>query len=381
MIFMLRSILKTYIDIIVRTCILTYIQLNLFFNKKTNKPQNDKDTLDKIYLKKETTCYIKDRVFKNEIDLSIIVPIYNGEKYIKRCINSVINNSTSYEYELILVNDGSTDKTLEIINGYKYIYPNKITVINKKNSGLSDSRNAGLKIARGKYISFLDHDDYITSNYIQILMNTAYGKDADIVVCSTANISNRKVISKNKYDDMEYNRKNEDKLLKVRSYAWGCVIRNTLFKNIQFPKGYWYEDMIMRFLILRNSNRLISISKVLHFRQIHNGQLTKIQNKSSNRCLEHLYLVELLFRDNARLNLEDDLGLYINILYETASKMVKRLDKLDKVAKKQAFQRACILVNENYNSKYNKQLNRISKIKSEIMHRNRYDLWLKLRYV
>ena len=378
---MLRSILKSYTKTVIKTYYLAYIQLSLFFNKKQTLPQNNKDTLNRIYAKTETTCYIKDRKFKNEVDLSIIVPIYNGEKYIKRCINSVLNNKTSYSYELILVNDGSKDRTLEIIKGYKHIYPNKTIIINKKNGGLSDSRNAGLEKARGRYISFLDHDDYIANNYIQILMDIATEKDADVVKCGTSNLMNDKEVSRKRYSDTEINGKMDDKILDYQSYAWGCIIKNTLLKNIQFPKGYWYEDMIWRFLILRSSNHFVSTNKILHFRQMHNEQLTKTQNTSNDRCLEHLYLIELLNKENNKFTLENDLGLYIDLLHETTSVMAKRLEKLDENAKEQAFNRACIIINENYDSKYDKQLNKMSKIKSDIMRKNRYDLWLKLRYI
>ena len=91
--------------------------------------------------------------------ISIIVPIYNVDKYLSRCIDSILNQ-TFKNFELILVNDGSTDKSLDICKYYKNI-DNRKYIINKKNGGLSSARNAGLEIARGKYIGFVDSDDYI----------------------------------------------------------------------------------------------------------------------------------------------------------------------------------------------------------------------------
>src|SRR5690554_1294971 len=95
--------------------------------------------------------------------MSIVIPCYNGERFIRETINSVINQSYS-NFELIILNDGSTDKSLEIIESIK---DNRIQVINKTNSGVSDTRNKGLQISKGSFILFLDADDIIEPKFLE----------------------------------------------------------------------------------------------------------------------------------------------------------------------------------------------------------------------
>ena len=117
---------------------------------------------------------------KNNILISIIIPIYNADKYLAKCINSVISQ-TYTSWELLLINDGSTDKSLEICNSFA-LKDSRISIINKSNSGVADTRNKGLDQAKGDYIIFLDADDYwILNNSLNILVNTAIEYKLDIV--------------------------------------------------------------------------------------------------------------------------------------------------------------------------------------------------------
>lgn len=119
----------------------------------------------------------------NEVPyVSIVVPVYNSEKYIERCINSLINQTIS-NIEIIIVNDGSTDDSLDIINKYCSL-DKRIKLINKNNTGVSDSRNIGIENSTGDYITFVDSDDWIDSNYIEIMYNQALFNKCEIVMCS-----------------------------------------------------------------------------------------------------------------------------------------------------------------------------------------------------
>ena len=92
------------------------------------------------------------------VEISVIIPLYNGEKYIKRCYESIINQDFDKEVEIIFVDDGSSDNSLKILNELKKNNP-KITVISQQNKNVGGARNTGLKIAKGKYVSFIDIDD------------------------------------------------------------------------------------------------------------------------------------------------------------------------------------------------------------------------------
>lgn len=109
--------------------------------------------------------------------LSIIVPVYNIENYITRCIESLLNQEFSpNEYEIILINDGSTDNSGQICQHYTILY-NNIILINQINQGVSAARNLGLEMARGKFICFVDGDDYLISNGLSIVFNSYTLKD------------------------------------------------------------------------------------------------------------------------------------------------------------------------------------------------------------
>lgn len=99
------------------------------------------------------------------VEISVIIPLYNGEKYIKRCYESIINQDFDKEVEIIFVDDGSSDNSLKILNELKKNNP-KITVISQQNKNVGGARNTGLKIAKGKYVSFIDIDDFISSDFL-----------------------------------------------------------------------------------------------------------------------------------------------------------------------------------------------------------------------
>ena len=119
---------------------------------------------------------------ENNIKVSVVVPAYNVENYIEDCLKSLINQ-TLKEIEIIVVNDGSTDNTFEIINKYANL-DFRIKVISQENQGISVTRNNGIKIAKGEYIGFVDSDDWVDENYFEELYNTAKKFDADISVAS-----------------------------------------------------------------------------------------------------------------------------------------------------------------------------------------------------
>lgn len=352
--------------------------------RKKNELIEKKGLLNSLYPKKDFTSYARSRDFKNEIDLSIIIPLYNSESFVNKCVDSILLNKTKYVYEIILVDDGSTDKTYEIINDYQSKYQDKIKALHKDNGGASSARNYGLDVARGKYISFLDSDDYIGSNYIERLIEIGYKYNVDIVKCGTENIDfkNNKVISRDIKEYEMINGKMKNKILSYPSYVWGGIYKSKLLNNIKFPEGNWYEDMIWRFLIYRQATSFININEIHHYRNMHEGQITKKINKDREyRCLDHLYLIEALVKDNDSFNLDNDIYLYLNVLLECSKIMVNRIDNLEDNVKEQVFIRVYKLVKSVYKNEYEEYLNGYYKIVSNIILNKRYDLWLLLKNV
>jgi glycosyltransferase involved in cell wall biosynthesis len=123
-----------------------------------------------------TTCLANNFV-NPRYDLQIVVPAYNAERFIAEALESVLTHKTKYYYIVSVVNDGSTDKTPEILRSYGMKYPDRVEVINQENRGFSGARDVALKVLKGRYITFLDSDDVMAGSAIEALLDKADGKD------------------------------------------------------------------------------------------------------------------------------------------------------------------------------------------------------------
>lgn len=173
--------------------------------------------------------------------ISVIVPIFNSEPYLKKCLDSILNQSLS-EIELILIDDGSTDTSLQIIKQYAEKY-NNIKYKTKKNEGQAIARNLGVEIATGEFICFVDSDDYIENNMMEKLYTDAIKNSSDIVICDyIEEYPNKKIEKKSLFMAA-------DNLSKayIVSVAGPCskIIRTEIFKknNIKFLENNIYEDL------------------------------------------------------------------------------------------------------------------------------------------
>ncbi len=171
--------------------------------------------------------------------VSIIVPIYNAGKDLEQCIESIVNQ-TYNNIEIILVNDGSTDESLNICKKWE-LKDNRIIIIDKSNGGLASSRNSGLERATGEYIGFVDHDDYIEQNMYEVMMRDMREKHADIVMCSSWNFYEDGTTKKayQSYDSFEID-SNEliRRMLKYEkifcSSVWSKLYKKSIIKDIRF---------------------------------------------------------------------------------------------------------------------------------------------------
>ena len=192
--------------------------------------------------------------------ISIIIPVYKVEKYLERCIKSVLDQ-TYKNLQIILVDDGSPDNCGNICDNYAKI-DNRIEVIHKENGGLYDARNVGLKKARGKYIGFVDSDDYVSNEMFENMYNTLVNNNADISICNFYTVIDNKNIIKNADNGIEIYNKLEilkeillDK--KIQSYAWNKLYKRELFEDIEYPIGKKYEDIGTTFYILEKCNKIV----------------------------------------------------------------------------------------------------------------------------
>ncbi len=200
--------------------------------------------------------------------ISVIIPIYNAERYLKECLDSVIAQ-TFKNFELILVNDGSNDRSLEICQQYAG-KDERIRVIEQENQGASPARNNGLEASRGKYILFIDADDWMESNMIEELYSTAEENDADIVGCAFYIDSS---VKPQKIWHYPYSDENTEKILKIDmgySALWNKLIRRQLYveHEIKGIKGItMWDDNVLTFPLRLLSRKTICIDTPLyHYR-------------------------------------------------------------------------------------------------------------------
>ncbi|NLJ20625.1 MAG: glycosyltransferase family 2 protein [Bacteroidales bacterium] len=218
--------------------------------------------------------------------ISIIVPIYNIEQYLKKCVDSILNQNFT-DYELILVDDGSTDKSGNIAQDYMNSYPSFITTIHKKNGGLGDARNVGIEKAQGSYLLFLDSDDYLAPNSLQILYQETLKTNADMYVFGFTIVKNNKVLRKEKEVlpfHTELNLKKEPRILLSSPSACNKLFKRQLFieTGIRFPTKVWYEDIRTITKIYCFCKSIVYLDICPYYYVLRYGSITKNQNCERN---------------------------------------------------------------------------------------------------
>lgn len=196
--------------------------------------------------------------------ISIIVPIYKVEKYIYKCLNTILNQ-TYKNLQIILVDDGSPDNCGKICDEYAK-KDKRIQVIHKQNGGLSDARNVGIAEAKGEFIGFVDSDDYIETTMFEDLLNLVKENNADVAICNFYEVKDDNKIIKNNYNDVKIYDKMEilkeillDK--KIQSYAWNKLYKKDLFNEVKYPVGKKYEDIGTTFYLLENCEKVVVSGK------------------------------------------------------------------------------------------------------------------------
>ena len=225
---------------------------------------------------------------KEENDLiSIVIPVYNVEKYLEKCIKSIINQ-TYKNLEIIIVDDGSPDNCPKMCDEFAR-KDKRIKVIHKENGGLSDARNAGINIAKGKYITFIDSDDYISNDYVEYMYNLIKIYNAQIATCeveivylekertyNTEYIENIEVLNPR---DFFYNM-----LFAKKSDVTACakLYETRLFEKIRYPKGIVYEDTATTYKLIEECEKIVTGNKKCYFYFTRPNSISKISGFNSN---------------------------------------------------------------------------------------------------
>ena len=221
--------------------------------------------------------------------LSIIVPFYNSDKYLDECISSIIYQ-TYKNFELILVNDGSTDTSLEICNKFKE-NDNRIIVVDKENTGVSDSRNIGLSLAKGKYIGFVDSDDFIEKEMYQSLIEKIQSEKSEICVMDSYTIRLSKTKNLNNISPID-NAEALKKLLLLEfpTSVWAYLYTKKSLDGIKFSqKIHFFEDLEFNYRVLCNiQNVSVHKSKLYNYRISETSINSQSINYKKLTCLDLL---------------------------------------------------------------------------------------------
>ena len=182
--------------------------------------------------------------------VSVIVPVYNVEPYLDKCLNTLVNQ-TLKKIEIIIVNDGSKDNSEKIIEKYLKKYPEKIKYIKKANGGLSSARNEGLKYASGEYIGFVDSDDYVSLNTFNLMYKKAKEKNFDLVVCNLNYVyeSKTKMVSAGLDKDLEKEDEVKKNIVFLYPAVWNKLYKKEILDSLKFKEGIWYEDVEFNFRV------------------------------------------------------------------------------------------------------------------------------------
>lgn len=203
--------------------------------------------------------------------ISIIVPVYNVEKYISRCVESLIGQSYK-NIEIILVDDGSTDESGMICEQYAN-KDNRIKVIHKKNGGLSDARNVAIPLSKGEYISFVDSDDWVSKFYIENLYNAITKNYSDIAMSWFENVFEDRNIASKPVNILEkYQCMNVEMCLKKMLYqdnietsAWGKLYKRQIIEKLRYPVGKLYEDIPVTYSAITLSSKIVVIKNIDYY--------------------------------------------------------------------------------------------------------------------
>ena len=298
-----------------------------------------------------------------KIKVSVIVPVYNVEKFIDKCLNSLVNQ-TLKEIEIIVVNDGTKDNSQKIIDKYVKKYPDKIKSYIKENGGQGSARNYGLEKANGEYIGYVDSDDFVEKDMYKKLYNKAKENNYDIVVCGNYNVSED---YQNKNIDTFINNYNTDleNIFFGKMAVWNKIYkRDILIKNkLEFKEKVWYEDLAFTLKAIMNSNTFAFIDEPLYDYLIREGSTMNNSNVKRNlEILEAFNDILSYIQHNKKEEYFSKIEfLAIDHIYISAIVRVLKAEADDKV-KRETINKLIDYMNKKFpNYKNNKYINTLSK--------------------
>ena len=265
----------------------------------------------------------------SNVNISVIVPVYKVERELARCVESLLSQDYG-DFEIILVNDGSPDHSGEIADSFAIAHPNRVRVIHQENKGLSGARNTGIRAAEGRYLSFIDSDDFVEPNMLSLLVNQLESTQADISVCG-------------RFDDYPgYSRinfsmdeptvlSNEDAIRRILTWnqldisAWDKLYKAELWEGISFPEGENNEDIRTIPQVIARADRIVHVGKALyHYCHRENSITTTYNEKKIKDFYKAIQSMET-FTLNRYPAIQEELVYFLNHTYLSLWMMCSQL--------------------------------------------------------
>lgn len=261
------------------------------------------------------------------VKVSVIVPIYNSEKYLKRCIDSLVSQTLT-EMEFILINDGSTDGSDSIINSYS---DSRIKYFKRSNHGIGATRNFGIEHSSGEFIGFLDSDDYVEPDMFEKLYNKCVYDNLDIAICDFyKESSDVEEVVFNDFGITDLN-SNPNLLMDINLAPWNKLYRKEICSDVLYPVGVKYEDTTWVAKVMSKAFRIGKLNECLYHYIVHNGSETTVVD---NRVYDIFKITDILLSDlGSNEYLKDsvnDLVIYLITKYTVSQRYLKSKKERDK---------------------------------------------------
>lgn len=361
--YYLKKIYSKFETIICRT----------FYNKLKDRchkvelpaPDQAQKELEKYRPIRNNRCGANNFIGEKKYDLTIIVPAYNVEKYIEQCLDSILTQQTKYSFIIKVVDDSSTDRTLEILND-KYKSLNNILIYHIKNEGPSSGRNEGLKELYSPYVYFIDADDMMLPGTIEKLLDKAYQYDLDIVEGGFHGFNETGILYTHTHkESIIYDNKQSAGLF---GFPWNKVFKSECFKNLKFNEGYLFEDTIGIYIFYPLAKRIGLVSDITYgYRRNPKGIMQSLKN--TTKGIDSYLITAQLLDDIEYYKLPVDKQYLYDITLSQIVTNYQRTKFLKDDIQKAIFVLSCELI-EKYFSGYKATNDRLKDLEASIRARN-----------
>ena len=272
------------------------------FRSRPKQNNNYKERLANFYNLERSSCIREKKIVNNrKYNLQIIIPCFNSEKYLNKCVDSILSKATNYSISIILVDDGSEDKTGSICDAYAS-NGSRVVAAHQKNGGFSLARNSGLDLINSDFVMFVDSDDYLDARFdLNKMLDKAYqlNKNDNTTIIEFGFIREKE----NKFFGKSLPKRGYLHTLDYKGFAWGKIFPSDLFISVHFPLNYWFEDTFIKMIVLFLENaRCFGVPVVGYVYKDNVDSITHNYNKQK-KALDSLYIMSSLLEDANKLNI------------------------------------------------------------------------------